>query len=122
MGTFSTNSLKVEQLSKYEWKTLQEFVFYYGLGSYVTVPEGTVTDFASVPRFLWGMFPPIGKYTQASVVHDFLVTEGKLSWKECADVFLEAMITLEVSKWRRDVMYFFVRAYGVFKTLKSSKT
>lgn len=37
----------------------------------VTVPEGFVTDFNSVPRGLWNFFPP-WEHPEAGVVHDFL--------------------------------------------------
>ena len=36
------------------------------------VPSGFVTDFASVPPILWGVFPAIGKHCLAAVVHDYM--------------------------------------------------
>lgn len=38
----------------------------------VTVPAGFVSDLASVPRFLWGVFPRTGRYAYAAIVHDYL--------------------------------------------------
>lgn len=38
----------------------------------VRVPKGFVSDLASVPPFLWGKYPPIGRYAYAAVVHDYL--------------------------------------------------
>jgi len=110
MSSFS-EPLKVMQISKNLWMTLEDFTFNYN-DEIIKVPTGTKTDFASIPRFLWTFFPPIGKYTQSAVLHDFLVVENKRSWKECADIFLEAMKVQEVGEWRRNTMYFFVRAYG----------
>jgi hypothetical protein len=40
------------------------------------VPAGFVTDFASVPRPLWSIFPPTGKYAPAAVLHDWLYFYG----------------------------------------------
>lgn len=38
------------------------------------VPRGFVSDFATVPKFLWWMFGPTGKYTAAAILHDWLCT------------------------------------------------
>ena len=37
------------------------------------VPEGFITDYASVPRLLWSIFPPNGqRYGVAAIVHDLI--------------------------------------------------
>ena len=41
-------------------------------GKILTIPQFYVTDFASVPRFMWSLIPPIGKYNRACLVHDYL--------------------------------------------------
>jgi hypothetical protein len=38
------------------------------------VPKGFVSDFATVPKFLWWLFGPTGKYTAAAILHDWLCT------------------------------------------------
>lgn len=38
----------------------------------IVVPEGFITDFASIPRFLWSIYPPTGRYQEAAVIHDWL--------------------------------------------------
>ena len=38
----------------------------------VEVPEGFVTDLASIPRAFWQVLRPEGRYAYAAVVHDFL--------------------------------------------------
>lgn len=38
----------------------------------VNVPEGFVTDLASVPRAFWEIMRPEGRYAYAAVVHDYL--------------------------------------------------
>ena len=108
--------LEVIEVSKNRWMTLSEFSFFRDIAEgkeTITVPKGTLTDFASVPKWLWSFFPPIGKYTQSAVLHDYLILENKRSWKECADIFLEAMKVQEVSEWRRNTMYFFVLLHGL---------
>lgn len=41
-------------------------------GEEITIPEGFVSDFASIPQFLWSILPPVGNSNIATLVHDFL--------------------------------------------------
>lgn len=76
------------------------------------VPKGFITDFASVPRGLWNLFPPSGRYTPAAVYHDHLYRLGTTS-REYADAeFLAGMIALDVPWWQRTLMYWAVRLFG----------
>ena len=76
------------------------------------VPSGFITDFASVPRGLWNLFPPSGRYTPAAVYHDHLYRLGTTS-REYADAeFLAGMTALEVPWWQRTLMYWAVRLFG----------
>ena len=34
------------------------------------VPVGFTSDGATVPRILWALFPPVGRYFLAAVLHD----------------------------------------------------
>lgn len=38
----------------------------------ITVPAGFETDFASIPRALWAVIPPRGKYNRPAIIHDLL--------------------------------------------------
>jgi hypothetical protein len=38
------------------------------------VPRGFVSDFATIPKFLWWLFGPTGAYTAAAILHDWLCT------------------------------------------------
>lgn len=92
----------------------------------ILVPSGFKTDFASVPRLLWPILPPIGKYTAAAVLHDWLYQHPQVFWvsqteswhaldlnrQGCDAVFDEAMEVLEVSDWARRLMYRGVRLGG----------
>jgi hypothetical protein len=79
----------------------------------VTVPAGFSTDFASVPRILWPIFPPQGKWNKAAILHDFLYsTSGKCSRSLADSLFREAMYQLGVPWWRRNTMYWAVRIFG----------
>lgn len=78
----------------------------------ITVPKGFVTDYASVPRGLWNLFPPQGKYSAGAVVHDYLYRRTLLDRAFCDRVFLEAMEGLGVSWFSRHTIYRAVRLFG----------
>lgn len=81
-------------------------------GVTVHVPAGFETDFASVPRGLWNVFPPTGRWQRAAVIHDYLYRETSLDRFVCDAIFREAMRQLKVPRWRRLVMYAAVRLFG----------
>ena len=117
MSEFTT-ALVVSPLSDgNSWVILQEFKYHVGAESsdnIVVVSKGFVTDFASVPRLFWLVFPKWGKYGNAAVIHDWLYWEqsDKRDRKTADSIFLEAMEVLEVSRWKRKVMYDAVRLFG----------
>jgi hypothetical protein len=99
----------------YSWELLTAFE--YHIGDYpservIRVPAGTVTDLASVPRVLWAIFPPHGKYAKAAIVHDYLYAQAIGTKAEADSIFNEAMAVLGVPKWRRRLMYAAVRLFG----------
>ena len=71
MSTFTT-PLYVECLDDgRHYRLLAEFDFASeALERIVRVPAGFVTDFASIPRVLWAILPPTGRWSKASVLHD----------------------------------------------------
>lgn len=77
----------------------------------VKVPEGFVTDGASVPRLLWWLFPPTGRYFTAAVVHDWLLTQG-MPWKEANRIFYCALKEQGVPGWVGGIMFAAVTLHG----------
>ena len=76
------------------------------------VPNGFVTDFASIPKWLHWLMPPIGRYGKAAVIHDYLYVNA-IESKEYADnIFYDAMLVLKVSKWKAKIMYLGVKLGG----------
>jgi hypothetical protein len=97
------------------WELLKGFGYYTGNGAddfLITVPAGFLTDFASVPRALWWLLPPWGKYGKAAVIHDYLYKTKPWSRRRCDSIFLEGMKVLGVSWATRTTMYAAVRAGG----------
>lgn len=78
----------------------------------IIVPEGFVTDFASVPRLPVAYFLAGGLAHAAAVVHDWLYTTHKLDRATADEVFKQACIDCGVSPWRAWVMWLGVRAGG----------
>jgi len=92
---------------------LQANLVYFGGGIWVKVPAGYKTDFASVPRGLWNLFPPWGRYAPAAVVHDYLCDNEVLCSRFLADaIFRELMWRLGVPWYVRLPVYWAVRIYG----------
>ena len=130
MSQFTTPAI-LEMLDNYKWRLVEPFDYYtqepcagmrwewFKVNSntqakriWIEVPADYVTDLASVPRVLWSIFPPHGRYAKAAIVHDYLYSNA-LGTKQWADsVFLEAMTVLNVPRWRRTVMYLAVRLFG----------
>jgi Protein of unknown function (DUF1353) len=97
------------------WMVLAAFDFdSQVLGRTVHVPVGFVTDFASVPRWLWSFLPPTGQYGKASLVHDYLYeTPTFACTRHDADrTFLEGMQVLGVSWLVSHLMFVSVEGFG----------
>lgn len=105
------------------WIMLHEFRFDSAvIGARLIVPEGFITDLASVPRFPPFAFAIAGESAEAAaVLHDFayrIRTEPR--WK-CDALFYEAMATDGSAfnipaepAWRRGPMWLAVRLGGWF--------
>ncbi len=93
------------------YELVSDFVQHTSYGE-IRVPMGTVTDLASIPRILWMILPPFGRYSQAAVVHDYLYKSGLFTRKEADKIFKELMLRYGTYKWKANVMYRSVRIFG----------
>ncbi|MEM9213525.1 MAG: DUF1353 domain-containing protein [Cyanobacteria bacterium P01_F01_bin.150] len=55
------------------------YVGHDGSDDVISVPAGFQTDFASVPCVFWPILPPVGRYSKAAVIHDYLCAQ----YEEC---------------------------------------
>jgi hypothetical protein len=126
-GKAQFSSLHVEKVEgsldgRQNWRLIAPLRFLLGFdgecenigGINVEIPAGFVTDFASVPRLLWPLFPPTGPWCEAAVIHDYLCRHQGCSRFLADAMFREAMHLLGVPVWRRVLMYYAVRFYGCF--------
>ena len=97
----------------------REFKFLSPTLGEITVEPGFDTDYASVPRAFWSIYPPDGSYRAAAVVHDWLYwclakePLGERITRAQADaVFLEALTALEIPWARRHLLHKAVRLGG----------
>lgn len=103
---------------------LAEFDYERGqLGSndVIRVPKGFITDLASVPKVFWNIIPPMGKYSKAAVLHDWLYACQVFSKIETDGIFLEAMEALGVPAIERDTLYEGVKVGGAEAWLEHQK-
>lgn len=109
---FNTYELLVRFRGAYGFTTRESLVFTSDSGKEYKVPKGFETDLASVPRAAWSIIPPMGRYTNAAILHDSLYAERVVSKKEADKVFLEAMRVCGVPAYKRYPMYWAVAAFG----------
>jgi hypothetical protein len=104
--------------AKFNWYTVREDCEVSFIG--VTIPQGFVSDFATVPRFLWSILPPHGLAQAPSVLHDYFYVEhpyeglmGEKAERYFADdLFYRMLLAQKVSKWQAKAMYWAVRIFG----------
>lgn len=79
----------------------------------IVIPKGWRTDFASTPRLLWWLIPPMGKYSRAVVFHDWAYSRHSNVSRFLADaLFRELCMQLGVPFYERILMFYAVRAFG----------
>lgn len=122
---FNLFPLTVTQISPEQWRIDREVTFHVGSKDgldVITVPDGFITDFASVPWPASMLIPMSGRHNMAAVVHDFLYSLlgeislpnnlKKRSRSECDAVFLEALNACGCNWFKSQIMYRAVRLAG----------
>jgi uncharacterized protein DUF1353 len=78
----------------------------------VVVPEGFVSDLASIPRIFWQILRPTGRYAYAAIVHDYLYWTQARSREEADEIFRIAMEDSKVEAATVRTLYEAVRQFG----------
>jgi Protein of unknown function (DUF1353) len=78
----------------------------------VVVPEGFVTDLASIPRAFWQILKPEGRHAYAAVVHDYLYWTQTRPREEADMIFRFALEDSKVSSETIEALYLAVRSFG----------
>ncbi|MGE0289682.1 MAG: DUF1353 domain-containing protein [Bradyrhizobium sp.] len=78
----------------------------------ITVPAGTSTDLASIPRLMTPLFPVNDDHAAAAVLHDYLYGERTIGRTLADAIFRKAMSELGVPAWKRWPIWAAVRLFG----------
>lgn len=115
-GTYG-GRVAVTPLDARNWRLLEPLC-YAGKEDRFLVPEGYVTDFASVPRITAWLVPTYGRYTPAAILHDYLLTDalaiGRITSNDADGLFRRAMRELGVPPVKRWLMWTGVRWGALF--------
>ena len=111
MSSF-TKPLIVKYLDGHWWELVEGFE-YQDEDNIIKVPQGFLTDFASIPRIFWSIVgSPSGKYGKAAVIHDWLYATHTTTRRKADKIFREAMKVLKVKWWKRRLIWIAIRAFG----------
>ena len=105
-----------DYLGKDHWLLTKSCTYYVGHPDsdvWVTVPKGFLSDGASVPGFVSGLIPRMGRLSQASILHDYLCETYEVTMlidgveeqvaidrKYVDRIFYEALAVSQVVRWR----------------------
>lgn len=78
----------------------------------ITIPAGFETDGATVPRFLWSLFPPTYRFFTAAIVHDYMYEQAIDSKAEADALFTTNLHRLGLSRCYILPMSWAVRRFG----------
>ena len=112
---FIGDSVKVEAHADGRTWVVLEPLRYRGRDELLTVPEGSTTDFASVPDWLTWLVPKTGIYTRSAILHDHLWRHGGVSRADADGIFRRSMRELGVPLVHRWLMWCGVRAASAFR-------
>lgn len=102
------------QRNKTQYCLLEDYLFRYQEKEYL-IEAGFVTDWASVPQWLWSIFHPTGKHDEADLEHDFLY-DNRISTRVEVDLFfLKRMLECDLSVINAYCRFFGVRLGGAIK-------
>lgn len=88
-------------------KTVLDFGFLDSDGRHWPVPPGTSVDGASIPKAMWSLLGGlwVGKYREASVVHDHHCAARSANWQSVRCMFYRAMLASGVNQPRAKLVY-----------------
>lgn len=80
--------------------------------SKLTVPKGTISNGASVPKIFRGIYSNNGTYTLPSVLHDYLYENNLYNRKFADKQFLIDMGKTNTNWFTKWLFYYVVRIFG----------
>lgn len=108
-----TTELDIKVIGSQSFEVDSPLVFWYD-NNIIQVNKGFDFDGASIPQSLWWIVgsPMTGGYQRAACLHDALYASEYFPREVCDALFLEAMTSDGVPRFRRLSMYYAVRMFG----------
>jgi len=105
------------------WVTVEDMVYIIGKTDVkIVVPRGFVTDFASIPQFLWSFgLSPHGQYSRAAVIHDYLYWAQGCSREQSDRLLVIAMKESKVGSFDEFAVYQGVSGFGATAWTSNAK-
>ena len=95
------------------WELVEPLQVFFGDKWVFEIEAGFKTNFASVPRFLWCIWPPsTGKYRGAAVAHDWLYEKAVVPKYVADAIMLDLMRTLGTHWFSRTGIFLGVFLFG----------
>jgi hypothetical protein len=96
------------------WVTVEDMPYVIGsTQDRIVVPEGFVTDFASIPQPLWSLgLSPYGQYSRAALIHDYLYWMQGCTRDQADRLLLIAMKESKVGTFDEFAVYQAVDKFG----------
>lgn len=80
MGKFITSAILEYMPEEDLWQTSDELKYEVAKDDIITVPDGFITDLASVPWPVSMFIPKSGRYNPPAIVHDFLYFMSRVEY------------------------------------------
>ena len=78
----------------------------------IVVPQGFVTDFASVPGLARAVISVLGRHSIPALLHDYLYWVQPCGRRDADRILRNAMTAYHSKSWERFAVYWIVRAFG----------
>lgn len=117
-ATPALEEMRAEVVSPFDdyqnWYLVRDYSWDVMTGSTITVPEGFVTDYASIPAAAQLIIPKNGPYSRAAIIHDYLYWRGdEVCTKTQADkIMYLGMWEQGADKDDRDTIYAQLQNFG----------
>jgi hypothetical protein len=97
-----------------DWIVAEDMTWTIGhTGETIVVPKGFITDYASIPQFLWSFgLSPHGQYSRAAVLHDYLYWSQGCTRAQSDRLLVIAMKESEVGSFDESAIYQGVDKFG----------
>lgn len=95
------------KVGKRKWVLTKDWHTPYGI-----VPEGTTTNGANVPRFLWWFLDPATEAFEASVLHDYFYQQALHTKQFADDAFYQTLLAYKVPAHKAKPAYLAVKMFG----------